>query len=117
VAKKIGRAVTDSDAEVRYDPVAKPGVSNLLSILAACTGEKAEVLAARYTRYGDLKTDVADAVVELLTPIQARYAELSSDPGTMAKVLDAGAERARAIAAPTLAAAQRNIGLLLPGDR
>jgi tryptophanyl-tRNA synthetase len=112
VAKKIGRAVTDSDDEVRYDPVAKPGVSNLLSMLSACTGDKPDVLAGRYTRYGDLKKDVAAAVVELLAPIQARYAELSADPGTMTKVLDAGAERARAIASVTLQTAQRNIGLL-----
>jgi tryptophanyl-tRNA synthetase len=117
VAKKIGRAVTDSDAEVRYDPATKPGVSNLLSILAACTDEKPEVLAERYTRYGDLKNDVASAVIELLTPIQARYAELSADPATMTKVLDTGAERARALAATTLQAAQHNIGLLPPGNR
>ncbi|MEY2588537.1 MAG: tryptophanyl-tRNA synthetase [Acidimicrobiaceae bacterium] len=117
VAKKIGRAVTDNDGEVRYDPATKPGVSNLLEILAACTGEKPDVLATRYTQYGPLKTDVAAAVTELLEPIQKRYAELSADPVTMTKVLEAGAERARAVAAPTLELAQRNAGLLPPSSR
>jgi tryptophanyl-tRNA synthetase len=116
VAKKIGRAVTDNDGEVRYDPAAKPGVSNLLSILSACTGEKPDLLAARYTSYSFLKADVATEVEKLLAPIQERYAELSSDPVTMAKVLDAGAEKARAVAHPTLERAQRNAGLLMPGS-
>ena len=75
------RAVTDTESEVRYDVAAKPGVSNLLSILAACTGRTPEAAAEGYTQYGPLKADTAEAVVELLRPIQARYHELEADPG------------------------------------
>ena len=112
VAKKIRRAVTDTDNEVRYDPAAKPGVSNLLSILGACTGRSPEDLAADYTQYGPLKTDTAEAVVETLKPVQARYAELAADPAGTAAILAQGAAKARAVAAPTLARAQAAIGLL-----
>jgi tryptophanyl-tRNA synthetase len=112
VEKKIKRAVTDTEAEVRFDPEAKPGVSNLLNILAACTGGDPETLAARYSQYGPLKTDTAEAVVELLRPIQERYRELSADPGEVRAILQKGAGKARAVAAPTLARAQAAIGLL-----
>lgn len=112
VAKKIKRAVTDTDAEVRYDPVAKPGVSNLLAILSACTGEPLDAVASRYQQYGPLKADTAEAVVEVLRPIQARYAELAADPAGTAEILRRGAEKARAIAAPTLERARRALGLL-----
>ncbi len=71
VAKKIKRAVTDTGDEVRYDPVAKPGVSNLLSILGAATGRTPQACADDYQQYGPLKADTADAVVALLEPIQA----------------------------------------------
>ena len=116
VAKKIKRAVTDTDNEVRYDPQAKPGVSNLLSILGACTGRPPEDLAGDYTQYGPLKADTADAVVDVLKPIQARYAELAADPAGTAAILAKGAAKARAVAAPTLARAQRAIGLLPAGE-
>ena len=112
VARKIKRAVTDTDNEVRYDPQAKPGVSNLLSILGACTGRSPEDLAADYTQYGPLKTDTAEAVVETLRPIQTRFAELAADPAGTAAILAKGAAKARAVAAPTLARAQIAIGLL-----
>jgi tryptophanyl-tRNA synthetase len=115
VAKKIKRAVTDTDTEVRFDPQAKPGVSNLLSILGACTGEDPTVLAERYQRYGDLKTACADAVVETLRPIQARFAELAADPAGTASLLAKGAAKARETAIPTLARARGNLGLLAPG--
>ena len=114
VAKKIKRAVTDTDTDVRFDVVGKPGVSNLLSILSACTGTAPEELADSYTRYGDLKTAVAEAVVETLRPIQARFAELAADPTGTASILAAGAEKARAIAGPVLERARTNIGLLPP---
>src|SRR3546814_15084869 len=65
IEKKFKRAVTDNDAEVRFDPATKPGVSNLLSILAACTGDTPEALAGRYSQYGPLKTDAAAAALEL----------------------------------------------------
>lgn len=112
VAKKIKRAVTDTETEVRYDVVDKPGVSNLLSILSACVGEPPERLADRFTRYGDLKAACAEAVVETLRPIQQRYKELSSDPGGTASLLAAGAARARETSGAVLDRARRNLGLL-----
>jgi tryptophanyl-tRNA synthetase len=115
VAKKIKRAVTDTDTEVRFDPATKPGVSNLLSILGACTGEDPTVVAERYQRYGDLKAACADAVVETLRPIQARFAELAADPAGTAAILAKGAAKARETAIPTLARARANLGLLAPG--
>jgi len=112
IAKKIKRAVTDADNEVRFDPATKPGVSNLLSILGAATGEDPVALADRYDQYGPLKSDTADAVVALLEPIQQRFAELAADPDHVAKILTTGADKARALAAPRLAAAREAIGLL-----
>jgi tryptophanyl-tRNA synthetase len=112
ILKKFKRAVTDSDSEVRFDRENKPGVSNLLEILAACTGDTPEALAAKYTQYGPLKGDTGEAVIELLRPIQARYHELMTDPGELQALLRKGADRARAVAAGTLARAQRALGLL-----
>jgi tryptophanyl-tRNA synthetase len=111
VVKKFKRAVTDSDSEVRFDRENKPGVSNLLEILAACTGETPEALAGRYSQYGPLKGDTGEAVVELLRPIQARYHELMADPGELQSLLRKGADKARTVAAATLARAQSAIGL------
>ncbi len=112
IVRKFKRAVTDSDSEVRYAPATKPGVSNLLDILAACTGEDPETLAAKYDRYGPLKTDTGEAVVELLRPVQARYTELISDRAELTDLLRAGAGKARAVASVTLARAFDAIGLL-----
>ncbi|MFZ9481896.1 MAG: tryptophan--tRNA ligase, partial [Ilumatobacteraceae bacterium] len=111
VVKKFKRAVTDSDSEVRFDRENKPGVSNLLEILAACTGETPEALAGRYSQYGPLKGDTGEAVVELLRPIQTRYHELMADPGELQSLLRKGADKARTVAAATLARAQSAIGL------
>ena len=111
IEKKLKRAVTDNDGEVRYDPAAKPGVSNLLSILAAATDSDPADLAERYDQYGPLKADTAAAVIELLRPIQARQAELRADPTGLAELLAKGADRARSIAAVTLARAQQAVGL------
>ena len=112
VARRFKRAVTDSDGEVRYDPAAKPGVSNLLGILASATGRTPEAVADDYAQYGPLKADTADAVNELLNPIRDRYAELSADPAEVARLLDAGAHKARTTAAATLERARTNAGLL-----
>ncbi|MFN8022286.1 MAG: tryptophan--tRNA ligase [Acidimicrobiales bacterium] len=112
ISKKFKRAVTDSDSEVRYDRAAKPGVSNLLDILSACTGDRPEVLAEKYTQYGPLKTDTGDAVVALLEPIQRRHRELLDDRGELARLLHVGAERAGAVASATLQRAYDAIGLL-----
>ena len=111
IVKKFKRAVTDSESEVRFDRESKPGVSNLLEILAACTGDSPEVLASRYTQYGPLKGDTGEAVVELLRPIQTRYHELISDPGELQALLRKGAGKARGVAAATLDRAQRAIGM------
>jgi tryptophanyl-tRNA synthetase len=113
-AKKIRRAVTDTETEVRFDPQAKPGVSNLLSILGAATGRTPDECASTYTQYGPLKADTAEAVVELLRPIQARYHELADDPASTAAILEKGAAKARDLAAPTLSRAREALGLLPP---
>jgi tryptophanyl-tRNA synthetase len=115
VRKKIMRAVTDSGPDVEYDPSSRPGVANLLEILAACTKEDPKVLAGTYTSYGALKKDTAEAVLELLRPVRERHAELAADPGHVDAVLKKGAERARGMARPTVDAAYRAIGLLPAG--
>jgi tryptophanyl-tRNA synthetase len=112
IERKFKRAVTDSDPEVRFDVVHKPGVSNLLSILAGCTGTTPEDAAAGFSQYGPLKAAAAEAVIETLRPIQQRYAELQSDPAEVARLIGRGAERARVVAAATLARAERAVGLL-----
>jgi tryptophanyl-tRNA synthetase len=111
IEKKFKRAVTDNDGEVRYDPATKPGVSNLLAILAAATDGDPEALAGQYEQYGPLKADTAAAVVELLRPIQARQRELLADPTALAELLAKGADRARATAEVTLARAHTAVGL------
>jgi tryptophanyl-tRNA synthetase len=97
---------------VRHDPERKPGVSNLLEILSACTGPSPQVLAGQFSSYRRLKDAVADAVVELLTPLQRRYAEIAADPGSLARLLHHGATAASMLAAPTLARVKEAIGLL-----
>ncbi|GAA2579719.1 tryptophan--tRNA ligase [Actinomadura fulvescens] len=108
--RKIMRAVTDGGTEVVYEPEHHPGVSNLLTILAACTGDRPERLAARFTGYGELKEAVADAVITTLAPVRERYREL--DPDHVRRVLRVGAERARELAAPKVRQAREAIGLL-----
>jgi tryptophanyl-tRNA synthetase len=112
VRKKVMRAVTDSGRDVVYDREARPGPANLLEILAACTEGNPEDLSGAYESYGALKNDTADAVVELLKPVQERHRELCADPAYVEEVLRDGAERARAMARPTVDAAYRAIGLL-----
>jgi tryptophanyl-tRNA synthetase len=118
IEKKIKSAVTDSATDIRHDRDEKPGVSNLLEILSAATGKPIDDLAAEHDGhgYGAFKSAVAEAVVELLRPIQQRHAELSADRGEVARLLEAGADRAREIAAPTLERAKRAMGLLAPGE-
>ncbi len=112
IEKKFKRAVTDSENEVRYDIASKPGVSNLLDILSAATGDDRERLAEEYSQYGPLKTDTAAAVIELLQPIQERHRELMADPAELSRLLGLGAERARSVASDTLERVHRSIGLL-----
>ena len=113
--RKFKRAVTDSDGEVRYDREAKPGVSNLLDILAAATGSTPQATAARYQQYGPLKADAGEAVVELLRPIQARYEELLDRPWPARRAPAPGCGQGRAVAGATLQRGLRAIGLSLPG--
>ena len=112
IEKKFKRAVTDSGDEVWYDPVDKPGVSNLLSILGAATGRSPEAAADGLERYGDLKAATAEAVVELLRPVQARYHELAADPAETSRLLEMGADKAREVAAATFDRVRSNLGLL-----
>ena len=114
MTRKIKRAVTDNETEVRYDREEKPGVSNLLELLAVATGEKPEQLAEKYTSYGALKSDAGQAVVEFLRPVQQRYHEILADPGWVEQVLRKGADQARPLAAATLARAREAVGLLPP---
>jgi len=109
VRRKVGRAVTDSDTgpdAVRADRDTKPGVTNLLDILAACGGS-----ADGRTTYGALKAAVTDAVVAVLEPLQQRYRELADDPNHVTSVFDAGSERCREVTEPVLSAARSAIGL------
>ncbi len=112
VTRKIKSAVTDSDGEVRYDVAAKPGVSNLLSILAAASDRAPAELADDYSMYGPLKADTAEAVIELLRPVQARFRELQADPAETSRLLAVGASKAQAVASATLQRARANLGLL-----
>jgi tryptophanyl-tRNA synthetase len=114
ITKRIRSAVTDSEGEVRYDPAAKPGVSNLLAILGAVSGRAPDTVAVEYSGrgYGDLKADVAEATVEALAPIRERVAELLKDPAELDRLLAVGADRARSVASATLARVYERIGFL-----
>ncbi|MGC5014191.1 tryptophan--tRNA ligase [Streptosporangium sp. DT93] len=112
--RKVMRAVTDTEGVVGYDPARRPGVSNLLAVLAACTGGEPERLAGEFGRYGELKEAVADAVVATLTPVRERYLRLAADPRHVQEALRAGAERARDLAGTKVRRAKAAIGLL-PG--
>ncbi len=114
VRRKIGRAVTDSDTgpgAVRHDPARKPGVSNLLDLVAGCTGSTPEEVAAAAPTYGALKRQAADAVVATLEPVQRRYAALAADPAYVDAVYAEGEARCLAESEPVLHAARAAIGL------
>jgi tryptophanyl-tRNA synthetase len=115
IVRKFKRAVTDSGSDVVYDPVNKPGVSNLLSILGAATGTSPEAAASGFAQYGPLKAATGEAVAEVLRPLQQRYAELAADPAETSRLLAVGAEKARSVAAKTLARARDALGFLAPG--
>ena len=116
IAKKIRRAVTDTETEVRFDPQAKPGVSNLLSILSAVTGTAVDALVSELSGqgYGALKAAVADAVVAFSAPFAARTRELLDDPAELDRLLADGAQRAAAVADRTVATAYERVGFLPP---
>ena len=113
IEKKIKSAVTDNDGEVRFDIAEKPGVTNLLvDPRRRHRSATPRRLADDYEQYGQLKVDTAEAVVALLEPFQARFRELEADPAETARLLKLGADKARTLAAPVLARAKANIGLL-----
>jgi tryptophanyl-tRNA synthetase len=114
IERKVKKAVTDTDGEMRFDREAKPGLANLLELLAACTDSTPQKVAEGYTRYGDLKRDLAAALVELLRPVRERREALDRDPGVTDGVLRRGAERAHQVASATYARAADAVGLL-PG--
>ncbi|GAA3297676.1 tryptophan--tRNA ligase [Streptomyces cinereospinus] len=113
-AKKVKSAVTDTDTVIRFDPATKPGVSNLLSIYATLTGAGLAELEERYAGkgYGALKTDLAEVMVEFVTPFRERTNQYLDDPETLDSILAKGAEKARAVAAETLAQAYDRVGFL-----
>ncbi len=115
-AKRIRSAVTDTEREIVYDVARKPGVSNLLVIQSALTGTPIPTLVDRYVGkgYGDLKSDTADAVAEFVTPVRRAFDEYVGDPAELDRILAVGAERAREIAAKTLAQVYDRVGFLPP---
>jgi tryptophanyl-tRNA synthetase len=113
LTKKVRSAVTDSGREVRRGPD-KAGIENLIEIMSVATGEDPETIEARYdgTGYGQFKSDVAEAVVAVVLPIQERYRELRSDDAELMRLLAVGAEKAAEASAPTLAAMYERMGFV-----
>jgi tryptophanyl-tRNA synthetase len=116
IVRKIKRAVTDTETEIRYDPETKPGVSNLLVIMSAVTDVPIPKLEAEFDGqgYGALKSAVADAVVAFAEPFARRMSELLADPAEIDAILARGAERARPVAARTVEDVYRRVGFLPP---
>jgi tryptophanyl-tRNA synthetase len=115
IRKKFRSAVTDSGAEVRRAED-KPGITNLIAILSVLGGESPEAIEARYdgAGYGQFKTDVGEAVVAAVAPVQERYRELRADPAELQRLLAVGAEKAREASAPTLDAMYERMGFVRP---
>jgi tryptophanyl-tRNA synthetase len=113
-AKKIRSAVTDTGREIVYDEEHKPGISNLLTIYAGVTGRSVDDLQDAYAGrgYGDFKQDLADVIVDMVTPIRDRTREWLDSPGRLADVLAHGADRARSVAEKTLATVYDRIGFV-----
>ena len=116
VRKKFKTAVTDSGTDVRHDSEEKAGVSNLIEIMAVATGSSIGEIESQFDGqgYGQFKEAVAEAVVELLVPIQERYRELRADEGELRRLLAVGAEKAREASAPTLEAMYERMGFVRP---
>ncbi|HEY5304013.1 MAG TPA: tryptophan--tRNA ligase [Acidimicrobiales bacterium] len=111
IDKKIKRAVTDTDNEVRYDVEKKPGLSNLLEMFASFSGETPHDVARRYERYGDLKRDLSEVIIESLAPMQQRYQDLRADEGALRALAAQGAEKAAEVAGPLYRRAAAAMGL------
>ena len=112
IRRRIGRAVTDSLREIRFDED-RPGVHNLLTIHHALSGQDRSAMEAHFEGkgYGDLKKEVAEVVVEALAPVRRRYAEITADPATVAGILEAGRDRARPVAEATMESVRQAMGL------
>ena len=112
IRRKIKRAVTDSDTEIRFDPENKPGVSNLLNIISALSGESIDSICAELNGqgYGALKNRTADCVVAALEPLQAEYRHLIADKDYLLKMLNDNAQKASYLALKTLRKVQKKIG-------
>ena len=119
IKRKVKRAVTDSDGEIRFDTAAKPGVSNLLSILSALTGEGTDKLAVDLSGkgYGGLKARVAESIIETLSPIQAEYTRIMADKATLQAILDRNAMEAARRANHTLDKVKHKVGCAPHGKR
>jgi tryptophanyl-tRNA synthetase len=116
IRKKLKTAVTDSGTAVRYDPEEKPGISNLIELMTVVTGDSVQEIEARYdaSGYGRFKGEIAEAIIEVLEPIQARYEEIRSDVAELDRLLTVGAEKARASSAPTLSLMYERLGFAKP---
>jgi tryptophanyl-tRNA synthetase len=116
IRKKFKTAVTDSGTDVRHAPDEKPGISNLLEIMSVATGDPISELEGRYdgSGYGQFKQDVGEAVVQLLVPIQERYAELRADESQLRQLLSRGADKAREVSAPKLEQMYERMGFVRP---
>ena len=114
VLKKIRGAVTDSTMGITYDPVGRPGAANLLSIFASCTGEEPQAIAARYADkgHGELKSDVAEAVEELIRGPRAEFERLRGEAAYLDSVAREGAAKARELTEPTMKEVRVRIGLV-----
>ncbi len=112
IEKKIKKAVTDTDGEVRYDWETKPGLANLLEMFSSFTDETPNQIADRYERYGDLKKDVAEAVIEGLSPIRERYHALRKDTAALERIAAQGAAKASEVAGARYRAAAAAMGLV-----
>lgn len=113
IARKCKRAVTDSEACVRYDMESKPGVSNLMSIVSALTGDSMEEIERTFAGqgYGAFKTAVADVIIDTLAPIQAEHKRILADKAYLQSVMQEGAGQASRIAAKTLRKVRKKVGL------
>lgn len=111
IERKVRRAITDSDSSVVYDPQKRPGVSNLLELLGATSGEKPELVADQFATYRSLKEAVSEALIEELRPVRTSYAELADDQAVL-RVLDSGAATARAMATVTIGRVREALDLL-----
>ena len=114
IRRKIQIAVTDSEKEIKYNPEEKPAISNLLTIFSLMSGKEIKILEKEYKgkSYAEFKKDLADLLVEKLTPIQTAYQKIIKDEKKLMKILEDGAKSARVIAQETMREVKQKIGLL-----